>query len=610
MKYILYVYGPMIGLNKLRECLASAEVSDVVIPLFSRSSSSCAHHYIIKLLHRLKLKLQGLSEVTDTSKSAAPAESPTPASVIRLRPLQLSIIKPSPFPASSTPQIAPPQHNNYYHHYAYHIICTQIYTQPNLFAKPGASTTPAAVEPQIFTSPSLLQLALTSGLPADRIYPLEGENKGYTSYDQLISSARKNGIPHLSVRHASKDALAYLIYSSGKSGSPKAVMTSHGNITTATLSAMVNGMEMAKTQAPPVWNIPDGLHVTFTVLPLYHPLGLYTTSFFNFLNASTIVMLPKWDIDIFFDSVPKQSQAAPHTSRPGSLTRFPPVSQTYQELLKVTECLNSPSLACSMDAPKTSSSLPAVEARVIRPDESLAGPNEPGELLVHGGSVALGDKGNDKVTRETFVDGWVRTGDQIRIDEDEVLFSEDCTKTNCTIHKYNLFHIDTLKISGMQVSPVAIKNTILAQPDRLITDVNVARVSGGRTPDERILRAWIVLSPAGAALGKKEVVTRLNVWVQERLGRYKWLRGGIGIVETIPKSPNGKVLRRVLVEGYEKEDSIDQKTLATVCIPDLTIEVMFTFASLATGPKDISSVRLCRPKLTQVPNPIKQIRDF
>jgi acyl-CoA synthetase (AMP-forming)/AMP-acid ligase II len=74
---------------------------------------------------------------------------------------------------------------------------------------------------RIFASPSLLQLALTSGLPADRIYLLEGESKDYISYDQLISSARKNGIPRLPVRHATKDTLAYLIYSSGTSGPPK-----------------------------------------------------------------------------------------------------------------------------------------------------------------------------------------------------------------------------------------------------------------------------------------------------------------------------------------------------------------------------------------------------
>jgi acyl-CoA synthetase (AMP-forming)/AMP-acid ligase II len=75
---------------------------------------------------------------------------------------------------------------------------------------------------RIFASPSLLPLALTSGLPEDRIYILEGERDGYTSYSQLVSSARKNhSIPRLPVRHATKDTLAYLAFSSGTSGPPK-----------------------------------------------------------------------------------------------------------------------------------------------------------------------------------------------------------------------------------------------------------------------------------------------------------------------------------------------------------------------------------------------------
>jgi hypothetical protein len=90
----------------------------------------------------------------------------------------------------------------------------------------------------------------------------------------------------------------------------------------------------------------------------------------------------------------------------------------------------------------------------------------------------------------------------------------------------------------MQVSPAEIENTMLAQPDKLITDVSVAGVSGGRTSDERIPRAWIVLSPAGAVLGEKEVVIRLDAWVQECLSRYKWLRGGIGIVEAVGFFPS------------------------------------------------------------------------
>ncbi|KAG2362830.1 hypothetical protein BDR07DRAFT_1357078 [Suillus spraguei] len=436
---------------------------------------------------------------------------------------------------------------------------------------------------RIFASPSLLELALTSGLPADRIYILEGENKGYTSYDQLISSVRKNSIPRLPVRHATKDTLAYLIYSSGTSGPPKAIMTSHGNITATMISTMVHGIEAAKIQAPPVWNTPDGLQVSFNVLPLSHSLGLYTTSYFNFFSRSTIVMLPKWNIDVFFDSIPKYhiTAIALVPSLLHQLVHHPRFKTTDMKSVKTIGCGGAylpPQLADQLrarltDVPRVTEGygmseftmavamkpipgmlggraknkpgsagilVPGVEARVVRPDGSLAGPNEPGELFIRGGSMVLGYKGNEKATRETFVDGWLRTGDQMRFDEDEVLFFEDRTK-------------DTLKISGMQVSPVEIENVILAQPDKLITDVSVAGVSGGRTSDERIPRAWIVLSPAGAALGEKEVVARLNAWVQERLSRYKWLRGGIGIMEAIPKTPTGKVLRRVLVEGMKKK---------------------------------------------------------
>jgi acyl-CoA synthetase (AMP-forming)/AMP-acid ligase II len=76
----------------------------------------------------------------------------------------------------------------------------------------------------------------------------------------------------------------------------------------------------------------------------------------------------------------------------------------------------------------------------------------------------------------------------------------------------------------MQVSPTEIEGVLLEQPDALIVDCAVAGVSGGRTSDEKIPRAWVILSPEGAERGKQNVISALSKWVEERLSKYKHLR--------------------------------------------------------------------------------------
>jgi hypothetical protein len=85
----------------------------------------------------------------------------------------------------------------------------------------------------------------------------------------------------------------------------------------------------------------------------------------------------------------------------------------------------------------------------------------------------------------------------------------------------------------LQVSPVEIEDTLLVHPDKLIIDVSVAGVSGGRTLDERIPRAWVVLSPEGHKLGASATMAKLDAWVRESLSKYKWLRGGIEVVDMV-----------------------------------------------------------------------------
>jgi acyl-CoA synthetase (AMP-forming)/AMP-acid ligase II len=81
------------------------------------------------------------------------------------------------------------------------------------------------------------------------------------------------------------------------------------------------------------------------------------------------------------------------------------------------------------------------------------------------------------------------------------------------------------QISGMQVSPSEIEDALLEHPDALLADAAVAGVRGlGRTPDERVPRAWVVLSAAGAARGADAAVAALHEWARTRLSSYKQLR--------------------------------------------------------------------------------------
>ena len=74
---------------------------------------------------------------------------------------------------------------------------------------------------------------------------------------------------------------------------------------------------------------------------------------------------------------------------------------------------------------------------------------------------------------------------------------------------------------------------LLAQPDRLIDEVVVAGVSGGRTSDEKVPRAWIVLSKSGRRKGATRTIKVLEEWSQRNLTKQKWLRGGFEVVAEV-----------------------------------------------------------------------------
>ncbi|TFK91928.1 acetyl-CoA synthetase-like protein [Polyporus arcularius HHB13444] len=437
---------------------------------------------------------------------------------------------------------------------------------------------------RLFVHPSLLPQALEAaqklGLPDDRIYVLEGRVKGRVTLADAIREARKRNVPRVPSKPVKRDTLGYLVFSSGTSGLPKAVMVSQRNVIASLMQAAVVGT--LDTPRPILETYPL---ISLGFLPIYHSYGLHFVAIRSIWLTIPVVLIPKWNVDLVLDLIPKY-RISILTMTPPAILQFvnhkrvkevdlsslvstgsgaahlpQKLAKTFKSLFKnvevvaegygMSECTISATRAppASYGGPKPGSVgllLPGVEARVVRDDGTLAGPNEPGELWLKGENVALGYWRNEKASKETFVDGWLRTGDRFRIEADGHLYFVERSK-------------DVLKVSGAQVSPTEIENALLAYPERLIADVTVAGVSGGRTKDEKVPRAWVVLTEEGRKKGERAVVEALHAWVQKNLSKFKWLRGGIEVVDEIPKNPTGKVLRRVLQDRYEQQLQAQQK---------------------------------------------------
>jgi len=180
---------------------------------------------------------------------------------------------------------------------------------------------------------------------------------------------------------------------------------------------------------------------------------------------------------------------------------------------------------------------PGIRARILKEDGTFGTYDEPGELLIWSPSNALGYYNNEEATKETFVDGWVRTGDVAKIDRNLELWILDRMK-------------EIMKVRGFQVAPAELEGCILDHPD--VNDTCVVGI-----PDEysgEVPLAFVVLNSDAAKRAEKntdegaKIKASIQKHVSDNKVYYKRLAGGVEFVLTIPKNPSGKLLRRVLRE--------------------------------------------------------------
>ena len=338
--------------------------------------------------------------------------------------------------------------------------------------------------------------------------------------------------------------LAVLPFSSGTTGLSKGVMLTHRNL--------VANMEQIR-----------GVHrigaddVLIGVLPFFHIYGQTVVVNLGLSQGATIVTMPRFDMGGFLDLLERHRVTRAHIAPPVvlGLAKAPgvdgrdfalrvvisgaapldagtaeraserlgaPVRQGYgmTEASPVTHFADDDGLE-AQDPGAIGRLIGSTEGRLVDPETGEDA--ETGEVWIRGPQVMRGYLGDDAATAATLTeDGWLKTGDVARIEDGEVFRIVDRVK-------------ELIKYKGYQVPPAELEALLINHPD--VADAAVIPMpdaEGGEAP-----LACVV--PAGDALD----ADALMAWVAERVAPYKRIRA-VEIVEEIPKSASGKILRRLL----------------------------------------------------------------
>lgn len=364
--------------------------------------------------------------------------------------------------------------------------------------------------------------------------------------------------------------IAFLPYSSGTTGLPKGVQLTHGNIVANLTQTHDDNIGIIRITTK------DHQDIIPAVLPMFHIYGLTSITLNAASAGSKLVTLPKFTPELYVSMLKKQHPHLLYVAPPLAifLGNHPSVTKDslanvrtvmsgaaplgaldIERLLKKAEkeifilqgyglTETSPFVACTRPAflkdKKSQGSVGKPCANtfvkivsVDDPSGPALPPNQPGEALIKGPQVMKGYHNRPEETKKTFTeDGWLRTGDMMYHSEEGYLFVTDRLK-------------ELIKVKGFQVPPAELEEIIRDFPQ--VEDaavIGIPHQSHGEIP-----RAYVVPKK-----GTQLDVKKLTEFVNEKVANYKQIRGGIAVVESIPKNAAGKILRRQLKDQFINEN--------------------------------------------------------
>jgi acyl-CoA synthetase (AMP-forming)/AMP-acid ligase II len=348
-------------------------------------------------------------------------------------------------------------------------------------------------------------------------------------------------------RRASDPAdVAFLPYSSGTTGLPKGVMLTHANLVSAARQ-LDRGFRLTRHD------------VVLALAPLAHVMGFVVSTATALVAGATIVTLPRFDLEAMLAAVerhritvlpvppPVFAALARHTALDGFdlsslelvVSGGAPIGADLQR--EVAARLPGVAVAQGYGLTETTALIPVpdrdgtvpgsvgrlapdTELRVVDPTTATdVDAGERGELWVRGPQVMAGYLGKPVATAEMIdTDGWLRTGDIGVLDAEGNVFVVDRIK-------------ELIKVNAHQVAPAELEALLVTHP--AVADAAVVPRS-----DERTGQVPVAVIVTRGGLDPDELMS----WVAERVSPHKRIRD-VRVVDTIPRTPSGKILRRELV---------------------------------------------------------------
>jgi long-chain acyl-CoA synthetase len=338
---------------------------------------------------------------------------------------------------------------------------------------------------------------------------------------------------------------AVILYTSGTTGRPKGAELTHAGLT-----------RNARLMAATLLHAGPG-DVVMGCLPLFHVFGLTCALNATIIGGATLTLLPRFDpsgaleiIDrdkvTIFEGVPAMYAAMLHhpasaradasslrvcisggAAMPAEIMRG--FERTFGCVILEGYGLSETSPVASFNHPgkvrkpgSIGTPVEGVEMRIVNDDLTALPTGEIGEIVIRGHNVMKGYWGNPDATAETITDGWFRTGDLARVDDDGYFYIVDRKK-------------DLIIRAGYNVYPRDVEEVLYEHPD--VAEAAVIGIPDLQVGEE--VCAAVKLKPGATATPMK-----LRSFVQDRVAPHKYPRH-LWLVPDLPKGPTGKILREV-----------------------------------------------------------------